>query len=581
MKLQKYLTIPERIELIKQLQRGVYIIKNKKGEIRKRVNKKLYSKPCKLIDVLEKLADVKEIGRGSYGKAMQICMPKEDCISINVNNKNIKLDRMLLYSIKEIVFHDYMTYNTLIDNPDRYENVEIRMLQLLSAFVFSKATPHINLPVMSFVCEPNKHSNVKQLSENPTKRYIVSELADLGNMYSFINKNMKQWKYNIIIWKVIFFQLLSTLAIIHIHYPNFLHNDLKPDNILVRSTKPQGNTDGYFEYTINGTTYHMPDVGFQLLLWDFDFSCIAGVIDNDKIIGFLDEPKANLVCHRNQYYDIHMCFGLMSRIWGNTMPKQASKWLSEHVLTDQLPSAESDERLLEAIEYTTPAKLIKQDFFSQFTATSDQPTTKTIIERYTGTLEQDIKFDFGDNENRYTDPQNCSYQTYIFFDPKNITPGERVNFKNRYKCQVASYDKHHIKTFPMTQYNNIKTWVYSIISLYDVSFNISNKEKIKIINSSFEFFEMFIKYYNVTTTYLYAIMVASMMYASYKHILSYIEPFNNFEFWYSQTKLNDLNPGELEDVYKQFCSFVARYIENGSDNEKTSDKKDDQEENDK
>ena len=35
-------------------------------------------------------------------------------------------------------------------------------------------------------------------------------------------------------WRVIFFQIISVLAVIHKKYPNFRHNDLKANNILLQ-----------------------------------------------------------------------------------------------------------------------------------------------------------------------------------------------------------------------------------------------------------------------------------------------------------------------------------------------------------
>jgi serine/threonine protein kinase len=553
-KAYKYLTLKERLNLVKDIQNGVYLVKDSQGQIQKKVNSTLFTERCRVLDILEKLADIKEIGAGSYGVAHLVCSPKGNCL--NGDNKYV-----LSYSIKEVKYQNLGTYNILLENPDRYENAEIRMLQFLSALVFSKATPHINLPIMSFICQPSPHLSDRQDVELSPKRYIVSELADYGNMYSFINSKFKQWRNNPNVWKVLFFQILSTLSIIHKYYPNFLHNDFKPDNLLVRSTQnnPNSLNGGYFKYIVNGITYYLPDVGFQVLLWDFDFSCIAGVIDNDKLIVMIDEEDANLTCHRNQYYDIHMCFGFLNRLWGDSMPDETVEWLNEYLLTDQILSSESDERILESIEYTTPTALLDNDFFDQFRYTPS--STVKIIDSYTGELDMNMKFDFGDKKNRYTDPKTCKYQSYVLFDPKHPTQDELISLRNRYKCKLASESSNLIKRVSGKQYSKMSDWMDDIFSTYDIESSISEEESKNIRETALKLFQKFIAKYYVTSEYLYAILCVSIMYASFQHILTYITPFNNFSYWYSLGKLSHLKPGSLEDTYKQFCGFVAKNIE--------------------
>lgn len=548
---KKYLTIEERLMLIDDIQSGKYLVKHKKGRIQKKINKKLYSNHCKILDILEKLADIRVLGKGTYGKAFKICMPKEDCSNLRVIPED-----SLAYSIKQVIFQDFGTYNTLINNPDRYENVEIRMLQLLSKFLYSSATPHINSPIMSFICQPSPHLPDRQQTDLHPKRYIISELANYGNLYTFVTQRLKKWKNDVLGWKVLFFQILSVFAVIHRYYPNFLHNDLHLRNILVRSTG--GELNGHFEYNVNDVTYYVPDIGFQISLWDFDFASIAGVIDNDKLITMIDEDDANIVVHRNQYYDIHMCFGLMNRYWGDKMPNEISDWLNEYLLTDQIPSAERDERLLESTEYTTPAKLLKTSFFNEFHTSPLRSELKGV---FTGVLDPDIEFDFGDEKNRYTDPKNCQYQHYIFLDPKNRTPQQNDEFHNRYLCELASKHDNLISNISSKQSEKMQKWVLTRLNEYSISSKINENEKKMILYTTMKLFSKFLELYNVTSNLLYAVLCSSLMYASFQHLLSYVTPFNDFLFWYQQPKLDSLNPGDLEDTYKQFTGFIAKYVE--------------------
>ena len=432
------------------------------------------------------------------------------------------------------------------------------MLQFLSKFVYSGATPHINLPIMSFVCQPSPHLSDRQLEDLATKRITISELADYGNLYSFMSNRLRRWKYNVRGWKVLFFQILSVLAVIHEYHPNFLHNDFKIDNILVRSTGGDVNT--HFEYTIpGGSIYYIPDIGFQILLWDFDFSSIAGIIDNDKMIAMIDEEDANLVVHRNMYYDIHMCFGLIHRYWGASMPDEINEWLEDYVLNDQIPSASRDERILEAKEYTTPKKLLATRFFEEFTY--DPPADSELKGVFSGRLDPDIEFDFEDGDNRYTNPDSCQYQQFVFLDPKNPTNTQKNEYHNRYLCDIASTHQNYISHISSKQTKKMEIWVYTRLNEFTISNAINDNEKRMILHTTMKLFHKFLNNYNVTSDLLYAVLCSSLMYSSFNHLLSYVYPFNDFPFWYSQPKMDTLNPGDLEDVYKQFTGFIAKYIE--------------------
>ena len=83
----------------------------------------------------------------------------------------------------------------------------------------------------------------------------------------FLKKNYK--KLQLIHWQCIFFQIISTLAVIQSKFPSFRHNDLKANNILV--TKINRNVQKYW-YKVAGDDYDIPNIGYQIKLWDFDFA---------------------------------------------------------------------------------------------------------------------------------------------------------------------------------------------------------------------------------------------------------------------------------------------------------------------
>ena len=105
----------------------------------------------------------------------------------------------------------------------------------------------------------------------------VSELADEGDLLNYIRTHSKSIKPYY--WKIFFFQLLSVLAIIQLRYPSFRHNDLKANNILLHKTKKICRNS----YTINKKHYITPPFNLLLKMWDFDFACIPGYVDNIKV----------------------------------------------------------------------------------------------------------------------------------------------------------------------------------------------------------------------------------------------------------------------------------------------------------
>jgi hypothetical protein len=234
-----------------------------------------------------------------------------DCVKENMKNEKGSYGFKRKESTKKCIQID----------SKRPENVEAHLLNLFSEFVINKQTPHIVLPIMNFTCSiDNLLSNSEDISKKVDwkKResnnsifnfanVIVTEWASGGDLKEFILNNLVSWSKNPyceIIWSSIFFQLIFTLVIIFEKYPNFRHNDMKVDNILVTVNDNSSETFGNYLYYVDGRYYSVPNVGFQIKLWDFDLSCIQGVVNNYKVDGMEEYGIRNT---QNQYYDIH-CF---------------------------------------------------------------------------------------------------------------------------------------------------------------------------------------------------------------------------------------------------------------------------------
>jgi serine/threonine protein kinase len=197
---------------------------------------------------------------------------------------------------------------------------------------------------------------------------LVSEWANGGDLLDYIRKNYKIMKIKH--WRVIFFQILSVLAIIQARYPSFRHNDMKANNILIHLIDIDDNNRNYL-YKINKQAYEVPNIGFQIKLWDFDFACIPGVVDNSKVDAEWTN-KINIVPEQNRYYDIHYFFNTLTRkgffpefFTTSEIPDKVKQFVNRVVPKEYQSGKMVSERgrILIKDEILTPDEILKNDPF--------------------------------------------------------------------------------------------------------------------------------------------------------------------------------------------------------------------------
>lgn len=301
------------------------------------------------------------------------------------------------YAVKVVAYPKKDKYGN-INDINRPENAELLMIKLLSYFVVKQQSPHVVLPIGTFntsilrfvkliddkiIDEDNK--NYKKFVERYKNgdyydqvSILISEWANRGDLLDFLRHHYMDSDFTLLKWKVIFFQILSILALIQNKFPSFRHNDLKANNILVHENginpeKP------YYTYTIMRNKYHVPNIGYQIKLWDFDFSCIPGIVNNSKVSSKETakwRKEINVTPEQNRYYDIHYFF--------NTLIK---KGFFPEIMTDECIPIEVKDfinrivpcqyqtgvyvhkrgRILINTEITTPNEIITRDpFFAEF-----------------------------------------------------------------------------------------------------------------------------------------------------------------------------------------------------------------------
>lgn len=293
------------------------------------------------------------------------------------------------YAVKVVAYPKREKYKSMHDIR-RPENAELAMIKLLSYFVINRRTPHIVLPMTTFntsirpfvnlVNEGKIDKNDKKYNEfvenyKKNKYYnsvsiLISEWANKGDLLDFMKKNYK--KFSIKIWKVLFFQIISVLAVIQSKFPSFRHNDLKANNVLIHKISnllENSNKRMTTRYVINKCIYNVPNIGYQIKLWDFDFSAIPGIIDNYKVNDkWTDE--INIKPIQNRYYDIHYFFNTLIKKWffidlinDNHVPNKIKNFINRIIPQSYQKGKYVSQRarILINDEYTTPDYILKND----------------------------------------------------------------------------------------------------------------------------------------------------------------------------------------------------------------------------
>ena len=293
------------------------------------------------------------------------------------------------FAVKVVAYPRKENYGSCNDIR-RPENAELMMLKVLSYFVVNNQTPHLVLPIGTFntsikpflkleqngLVENKKYSQfIKRYKQNDLHNNVsvlISEWADSGDLLEYIRKNYK--KITLKEWRVLIFQILSALAVIQNKYPGFRHNDLKANNILLQKNDIR-KKNNKFKYKINNSVYIIPNIEIQVKIWDFDFACIADVVENKKVNAEWTN-KININSGKNRYYDIHYFFNTLSRkgffpeLFESQYIHKQIKDFIKRVIPEKYRTGENVAergRLLVDDEYTTPDYILKNDpLFNRF-----------------------------------------------------------------------------------------------------------------------------------------------------------------------------------------------------------------------
>ena len=273
------------------------------------------------------------------------------------------------------------------DSNTRPENAELHTLLTLSKFVQENITPHLIIPLFTFKAPIEQfiftNKNSSDICENFPKKYnsfleryeegyfhdnvsiIICEWSNGGDLSKFLKQYGSKLKLKT--WIGIFFQIIATLAAIQEKYPDFRHNDLKANNILVTILSKR-DKNYYTEYFIGDKKYIVPCIGITLKIWDFDFACIDNIIINDKVNAKWTS-KLNINSKRHRYYDFHYFFNTLisksfypelMKIGGS--PPEIQAFINRVLPEKYRKKCVSDSgRFLRKKEYLIPQQIIEHD----------------------------------------------------------------------------------------------------------------------------------------------------------------------------------------------------------------------------
>ena len=171
-------------------------------------------------------------------------------------------------------------------------NLEILVGKELSSFVQNKYTPNINMILESTRCDLKLLKSIKGIKGSEWLEENVG-LLKKGDIYPHINiyfmeigtMDLKKFIKERCEQKTIFFQeileilfqVFHTLSVIQYMIPEYRHNDLKPNNLIVRVNGNNMNRDfNQFskvnQYNNGSKSFFTPYRGYVVKIIDFDFS---------------------------------------------------------------------------------------------------------------------------------------------------------------------------------------------------------------------------------------------------------------------------------------------------------------------
>ena len=291
-----------------------------------------------------------------------------------------------------IAIQFYNKSNTNINDLNRGEITDIKLMYIFSELYHNEKLRHTLLPIMNFDVTykdiKDVNSEIYDVIKNKNEHYseddsmLVQVFEHYFKMYTLTDYlDLKKGKLTDYQWKVLFFQVLYTLGKIQEKYPSFRHNDLSIDNILLYTTPLQTNT-----YKLKDTVFNF-ESDIEIKIHNFYYSTIDKIIENEECKHSKENP----------YYDLHYFFQTVSYYIENKDVPESVKAFIKLVIPEKYDYKNKnefiglDEALYESnvSDIITPLSLLgKNNFFTEFIKDNMDITVSSVsnspnsIDRY-------------------------------------------------------------------------------------------------------------------------------------------------------------------------------------------------------
>lgn len=259
---------------------------------------------------------------------------------------------------------------------------------VLSELVINNDTKNILLPIANIIA---KSDNVplKDLEKGTYMINVSENFTSKGDTRPLITVCDK---FSVTDWKIIIVQVLSALVTIQSKHPNFRHNKLSLDNILVSFHDPKK-----MVYKIRDKMMVIDDVRFCAKISNFIHSNIEGIVDNKDT----DKKKSS------DFYDMH--YFLNSVYMSKNLPDDITRFIQSVIPANFLHREKSsfsglNEELFANESGVTTAPYIvlsKNNFFMEFIkdkmdiSISSVSNTPTDLKKYSAGSVTDDKESVG------------------------------------------------------------------------------------------------------------------------------------------------------------------------------------------
>lgn len=192
-----------------------------------------------------------ELGRGGQGKVYSYCSD-QDCVAV----KKIYIESQQSKYLTDPFSKRALLHSTFI---------ELAAMKMINQLVLSKVCPNF---ILNYTWRFKSRSGICD-DLYPNVAYFFNEyISDSQTFTEWVKGDRgTEELYNA------YFQIIYSIYTLQLKL-NMTHLDLHTDNIIVQKI-PKG---GYWEYTIDETTYYVPNLGYIFYINDFGHAWIPNVL---------------------------------------------------------------------------------------------------------------------------------------------------------------------------------------------------------------------------------------------------------------------------------------------------------------